>query len=907
MKRMAVVVCVLGLVAGVAGAALYTEDFSQADGPPEGWVTLHPTAQVIGGELSLTPGGAGEPQVFVGHAGEPIYFDSITGIAFDMAYPGNPSAWPFDHGGVLFCCQMIGDRWMNTGYYIDFLPNDLNTAGSFRLISMVNGVHTQIAALVATAYEGRWELELAQDSFVFLVNGMQIFSIPLDGSQLAGGYVGFYAYTNGGQQVTVDNLEIDWEPAQCPTLLPERLIISTADTEAEVRVRIPYGANAEAPYAVTVTSLDPSVVAPSGHDDGSVTITFPAGAAMTQSVPLDVLANGTTQIVITVGGEDCGARPTDVEVWVSALYENDFTLADGPIDDWLVTFGTVEVVDEKLSLRAMGAGEPSAWAGVGGFPIMFEAVKSVQFTIEFPGEPADWVGDHGGIMLNCVRTTNRWQNPGYTIDYFQNRNDPLGPSYRIMRTGDVAPGQPGAQVPLATIRVTECDPDWEITFTPTGFIFNAGNIDPVEVVDGHIADLGGGYLGFWCYSTEGQEMLIDDLRVSFTTDPGLRIAPQEAVNRPVNPPSIFTVTVPFSVLAAGDLDVSVTSTQPGVAVPEGAVGDTLVLSFFQGEALTQTFAAVCLGPGETEFVVTAPGIACPAPRASFTVREEGEPFFGDTFSQPDGPPLNWTPYEGAWEVRAGELTVGCGEGPECWIWAGNPPVRIEGADRFTFDVILEHPGAHAVGRHGGVMFCAGDPTMRWMTSGYELSWIDRVGDLGYRFIRYDHGVGYMVSPPTGTAFGWDPGVRWEIEFDGNAILLMVDGEIIFDAVDGTYREGHFGFWCYSNGSSLYVDNVELGNVPVVGTPFVRGDVNADGATNIADAISLLSHLFAGAASPPCAKAADANDDGLLNIADAITILSHLFASAGDLPPPFGACGLDPTEDTLPCEAFPPCR
>ena len=87
--------------------------------------------------------------------------------------------------------------------------------------------------------------------------------------------------------------------------------------------------------------------------------------------------------------------------------------------------------------------------------------------------------------------------------------------------------------------------------------------------------------------------------------------------------------------------------------------------------------------------------------------------------------------------------------------------------------------------------------------------------------------------------------------------------------------------------------------------FRRGDVNSDGTLNIADAIALLSHLFGGAAPPLCPDAADANDDGQLNIADAITILSHLFAGAGDLPPPFGVCGPDPTEDTLPACAYPP--
>ena len=89
--------------------------------------------------------------------------------------------------------------------------------------------------------------------------------------------------------------------------------------------------------------------------------------------------------------------------------------------------------------------------------------------------------------------------------------------------------------------------------------------------------------------------------------------------------------------------------------------------------------------------------------------------------------------------------------------------------------------------------------------------------------------------------------------------------------------------------------------------FSRGDINGDGGLNVADVITLLGSLFSGQAPPACRDAADGNDDGTLNVADAITILGHLFGNAGDLPPPFGVCGPDPTDDELDCEAFPQCE
>lgn len=81
--------------------------------------------------------------------------------------------------------------------------------------------------------------------------------------------------------------------------------------------------------------------------------------------------------------------------------------------------------------------------------------------------------------------------------------------------------------------------------------------------------------------------------------------------------------------------------------------------------------------------------------------------------------------------------------------------------------------------------------------------------------------------------------------------------------------------------------------------FIRGDVNADGGHNLADAVSLLTYLFGDGETLACPDTGDANDDGTLNLADAIRILTYLFADDDDLPAPFSACGTDPTDgDTL---------
>jgi hypothetical protein len=89
--------------------------------------------------------------------------------------------------------------------------------------------------------------------------------------------------------------------------------------------------------------------------------------------------------------------------------------------------------------------------------------------------------------------------------------------------------------------------------------------------------------------------------------------------------------------------------------------------------------------------------------------------------------------------------------------------------------------------------------------------------------------------------------------------------------------------------------------------FLRGDANADAASDISDAIGILSFLFTGGKAPPCQKAADVTDDGGLDISDGVALLSHLFLGGKVPPDPFTACGTDPTVDELTCDSFEPCR
>lgn len=163
---------------------------------------------------------------------------------------------------------------------------------------------------------------------------------------------------------------------------------------------------------------------------------------------------------------------------------------------------------------------------------------------------------------------------------------------------------------------------------------------------------------------------------------------------------------------------------------------------------------------------------------------------------------------------------------------------------------------------------------------------------------YYHGM-MLDEPPAGMTV---------IQGGSGEVTLMEFDQVAVDDGYLTLNFNSISGWLdpYDNNPTVSAIEILGESVPPPET-FKRGDVNGDDGINLADAISLLSHLFADLPMPACPDAADGNDDGKLDLADAIKILGHLFSDEGPLPDPFGDCDVDPTEDGLePC-VYPPCQ
>ena len=179
----------------------------------------------------------------------------------------------------------------------------------------------------------------------------------------------------------------------------------------------------------------------------------------------------------------------------------------------------------------------------------------------------------------------------------------------------------------------------------------------------------------------------------------------------------------------------------------------------------------------------------------------------------------------------------------------------------------------------------------------------------------DHGCsarvcsGASVTLEGGASYDLGRGQKialWEWDLDGDGAYDDHTGPSLPTSWEqpGTYR---IGLKVTDDFKTNPLSRALTVSVNVSTCAFIRGDVNGDRQFDIGDPISTLAYLFGGAGEPSCLKSADANDDGTVDIADAISLLSYLFARGEPPRAPHPACGTDPTEDSLSCEAFPPCE
>jgi hypothetical protein len=126
-----------------------------------------------------------------------------------------------------------------------------------------------------------------------------------------------------------------------------------------------------------------------------------------------------------------------------------------------------------------------------------------------------------------------------------------------------------------------------------------------------------------------------------------------------------------------------------------------------------------------------------------------------------------------------------------------------------------------------------------------------LADLTY-LVRYFSGAGPAPVPP----------------YQGD-----INGDCVLDSLDAIMYQCFF-----INGMSCF----PVYPVPTCCSPYIPGDANGDGSTDISDAVYLIGYIFAGGPAPNPLPAGDANCDGAVDISDAVYMIQYIFVGG---PPP----------------------
>ena len=112
----------------------------------------------------------------------------------------------------------------------------------------------------------------------------------------------------------------------------------------------------------------------------------------------------------------------------------------------------------------------------------------------------------------------------------------------------------------------------------------------------------------------------------------------------------------------------------------------------------------------------------------------------------------------------------------------------------------------------------------------------------------------------------------------DAFFLNAAGSRFVKAAHGTVNafEVYANNVVASNASQL---QIILDEIAEEGSSSQRGDVNKDGAVNIADVTALIDHLLSGDTSLIDLTAADCLVDGAINIADVTALIDYLLIGA----------------------------
>jgi hypothetical protein len=445
--------------------------------------------------------------------------------------------------------------------------------------------------------------------------------------------LGSFARATGDTAYTVfDDLLI--QTVGTATFGTTALTLLEDQTSSDLLVRIPSGANATEAVVVRVVSANPSVAVPVGAVNGTLAVTFPSGGANTQTIRVQSLAVGSSAFTL----------------------ESDLELAAG--NQLAVT--VVEAPGLRLEDDFAGATlNPAKWevhdrgfeVGTGEFEVRQQGGR-----LEILG--STWEPYWGGKSARSVGTYTATRDLPLTVEVDR---------VSVTREPDEAPAAVRTGVFLSNADRTQYfffgqnlgENGWQVNANATGagtdlVVFNAldgstgqhrlrlvANGEEVEVfLDGVSggrfawALSAGIHVELGAYARDYGDTVtgvFDQARVANAL-PCLEVTPLnlDLVSGEVS--SDVWVTLPKLANTAAAASVTVTSSNPSVAVPEGGSGGVVVLDYAAGSTAPQAFRVRAVGVGSATFGLTGPEGVCVGGPVRVTVTPPPVTLFSDDFA-----------------------------------------------------------------------------------------------------------------------------------------------------------------------------------------------------------------------------------------------------------------------------------
>ncbi len=457
--------------------------------------------------------------------------------------------------------------------------------------------------------------------------------------------LGSYARANGDTADTIfDNLQI--ESVGTATFGISSLSMGVGQTASNLVVRIPPGANADKDVVLQIKNKRPTVATVAGATGDTLTLTFPKGGANTKTFDLQGIALGSTQLSLTntIGLMAGNALDVTVVKGPTVLLEDTFTGSTLDASKWAVNYqpfepgaglGTFEVTQANGTLQVAGSTIDQYWPGASIQTVAdFGATKDLPLVIEvdrvsmnplnlYETDPS--TGARTGVFLTSYDTTNRigpfvffGQDMGETgWEVNVDPTNPTGSGTALAAFADLA-----TDTNKHRIKMVADGSKAEVFLdgiSGGAFDFPVTSFIKLE-------------LGAWARATDDAvKGFFDNVKVENVFS-CMTVSPVDLLAIQGDSGNSVAVTIPKLLSVGGDVKVTVTSRDPSVAEPQGAVNGSTTLVFATGKTNVQSFRVVAKTAGTTVFDLTNDKGVCVASGVSVSVTAPPVVVFGDDFS-----------------------------------------------------------------------------------------------------------------------------------------------------------------------------------------------------------------------------------------------------------------------------------